>query len=464
MIRGLMNGCVLQRGSDNRSDFLLQTDEPIGSVLYHPLAPQGEAARSSEEEGQAGIEPYADSLVRITGIPAGGPYRVVINRRYAFEPVYVGDLWVLAGQSNMQGVGWYREGDRQPPDDEVRALYMENIWRAAAHPLHSEWKAFDPVHTKVLHAVPPDTDYNGVGPGVSFGLRMKELTGVPQGLICCAHGGTSMAQWSPALRGLGPGGSLYAAMLRRFLDCGSHIRGIFWYQGCADAFEHTDDVFEEALTALISACRRDLSYGDEALPILQVQIGRVVHRPLPGLTESWSSIREIQRRLSDVLPDLLTLSSVTLTLDDLIHLDGVSQDRLGRQAAEAIHEYLRSGKRPPRLASCRLYSHPVSGRAAIDLRFDGLCGGLCAGGRVGGFTIAPQGKPPAEDTVYAVSLSGDTATLRLHRPTEEALGCDLYYGYGLDPYANLTDGRKRAIPCFGPIRLPSSPNEKELLL
>ena len=40
--------------------------------------------------------------------------------------------------------------------------------------------------------------------------EMLRRTGVPQGLIACAHGGTSMAQWSPKLKRLG-GDSLYGA-------------------------------------------------------------------------------------------------------------------------------------------------------------------------------------------------------------------------------------------------------------
>ena len=54
----------------------------------------------------------------------------------------------------------------------------------------------------------------GAGPGVSFANEMFRLTGVPQGLICCAHGGTTMAQWDPKLKKDGDN-SLYGAMLNR---------------------------------------------------------------------------------------------------------------------------------------------------------------------------------------------------------------------------------------------------------
>jgi hypothetical protein len=34
-------------------------------------------------------------------------------------------------------------------------------------------------------------------------------------------------------------------------------------------------------------------------------------------------------------------------------------------------------------------------------------------------------------------------------------GANLWYGHGLDPYCNLTDGLDMAVPVFGPVPLPS---------
>ena len=59
---------------------------------------------------------------------------------------------------------------------------------------------------------------------------MYDYEQVPQGVICCAHGGTSMDQWSPEGRDLGGDESLYGAMYRRFVHNGSRVKGMFWYQ------------------------------------------------------------------------------------------------------------------------------------------------------------------------------------------------------------------------------------------
>ena len=45
----------------------------------------------------------------------------------------------------------------------------------------------------------------------------------------------------------------------------------------------------------------------------------------------------------------------------------------------------------------------------------------------------------------------DTVVLKLTGPIPEK--AFLWYGYGLDPYCNLTDGLDMAVPVFGPIAL-----------
>lgn len=333
---------------------------------------------------------------------------------------------------------------------------MENEWRPAKHPLHREYMAFDRVHVDVIGAVPPDTDYNGVGPGVSFALKMKELTGVPQGLLCCAHGGTDLNQWSPKISKLGPGKSLYAAMIRRFTDNGSHIKGIFWYQGCADAFENNSANFKILTEEFIKSSRNDMQFqfDHDYIPFLQVQIGRVVHKKLPGLEENWLKIREEQRRLSEEIDGVYTISSINLELDDLIHLSGESQKHLGKIAAEILFKHITFGKaKTPYLKAVRIYKHPISGWATIDAEFGGLIGDLISSGRATGFTLSKKGKYPDTDMIYSVELNKNIATMRLHYELNEIKDYELYYGFGLNPYANITDEFGRSIPCFGPVCL-----------
>ena len=70
---------------------------------------------------------------KLVGVPTGGPYSItctVESRQYegtaTVGPVFVGDLWVLAGQSNMEGVGNLL--DMTPPNPKVMLLGSNGKW------------------------------------------------------------------------------------------------------------------------------------------------------------------------------------------------------------------------------------------------------------------------------------------------------------------------------------------------
>src|SRR5690606_35169326 len=86
-------------------------------------------------------------------LPAGGPYTLTLTARGAdgatletkkIEGVLVGDLWVLAGQSNMEG--YSRLQNLEPPSESVRVLGLEGEWSLARDPLSRPEQALDPVH------------------------------------------------------------------------------------------------------------------------------------------------------------------------------------------------------------------------------------------------------------------------------------------------------------------------------
>ena len=49
-----------------------------------------------------------------------------------------------------------------------------------------------------------------------------------------------------------------------------------------------------------------------------------------------------------------------------------------------------------------------------------------------------------------MTLEGDSALLHLTVDTLPR-GTELWYGWGLDPYCNVTDAQDAAVPAFGPI-------------
>lgn len=442
---GIMHGMVMNRNRQDVCDIQVQSASALSFVEYC----------SAEITGQAKITPTEKpGIYRLTGIPVGGPYTVTIEDE-TFGDIYVGDVWLLAGQSNMQGVGWYTAEDSAfEGDEDVRAFYMDDHWGPAHHPLHDVWHAVDQVHTKELVGKAIESKYQGVGPGVAFAKRMRELTGVPQGIICCAHGGTSLSEWSPDLCELGSNKSLYAAMRRRYIVNGSSANGMFWYQGCQDAFDCASGVFEEKMLHFLDRFREDFN----SIPVLQVQLACVTHYDFPGLMENWTHIREIQRTLPEKAKGIYTISAIDKTYDDAIHLSSAAQKQLGIQAAETMYSICfkqadDNCMLTPVLDSVKIQENSLSGCVDLCITWKNIVGGLQAMGRPHGFSLNRYPDKDDTDEVFDVRLIGDTVIVRTSCTIEEVKQRSLYYGFGTHPYCNITDGRGIALPGFGPIIL-----------
>ncbi len=378
-------------------------------------------------------------------LPAGGPYSVKLEaakEKLVVKDVLVGDVWICAGQSNMQGVGWLRHADK--PAAKVRAFYMDDKWAVAKDSIHNMWDCVDEVHVLMNGGVKHEKPKHwGVGPAVAFGQEMLRRTGVPQGLLACAHGGTSMAQWSPDKKSEGSK-SLYGAMLRRVAKNGGRVAGMIWYQGESDAGpQDVVAVYTQKMREFVAAVRRDLRAP--RLPVATVQISRVIGDW--GNGSLWNAIQEQQRRLPKVIPHLATVPAVDLPLDDGIHIGGNGNTRLGRRLAEAMHA-LRGGKgaRPP-IAFRRAYvvRDPDNTLGNIVVEFSNVAGRLVSGSRPVGFGL---------NKIYSIFdtvLDGNKAIIRTALPVAELEKLQLSYGIGTDPYCNITDEADRALPVFGPV-------------
>ena len=373
-------------------------------------------------------------------LPVGGPYDIG-----GAHDLLVGDLWVLGGQSNMEGVGDLV--DVEPPSPFVHSYQSREAWAVAEEPLH--WLGESPrfVHHQLWgrEAVPDEPDprdpnrNKGAGLGLAFGKAYHGLTGVPVGLIPSAHGGTSMEQWSPELKGA-RGGSLYGATLERVQDIGGAVRGILWYQGESDAYPGGASLYKDRMTRLLSAFRAD--FGQPDLPFYLVQIGCFVTAPNDDGVLGWNGIREAQRTWAQTLPHVRLVSAIDLELDDPIHIGVHGLKRLGRRLASVA-----AGHPAPDLGGVTW----DAGGACLRVTFDGVRGGLHAPGRPAGFSLRDvQGADIPR--IYKATLDGDSVLLHVNigdgpLPPE----CHLWYGYGLNPYCNVTDAEDQAIPAFGPV-------------
>lgn len=440
---GIMNGMVMQRNSDNVSEIYVLSVRAVNTAAY-----------KGKTEGEIKVEKVSQDKYRLSGIPSGGPYTVEVDGEI-FTDIYVGDVWILGGQSNMQGEGYLEENDKIAHDEDIRALFMTDFWGAAKEPLHEMWIAKDKVHTHFFPIHPPKGEVmKGAGPGISFAREMKSLTGVPQGLLCCAHGGASLDHWSEKLKDDGPDASLYAAMLRRFKANGANVKGMIWYQGCADAFNCTGDTFLERMKSFVNAFHKD--FGN--IPIVQAQLSCVAHPLLPGLRENWMKIREIQRLMPRKIKNLYTIPTMTKSLDDLIHLSRKSQIEMGVQFARtmywAIYGTDDNGISPClEIGNITYEINQVVEKVDITVSVENVVGELQSEGKPSGFYLTRNVYEPDEDYVYDIRLEGNKIKVRAWLDESDMENMYIYYGYGLNPYCNIKDSSGRELPFFGPIKV-----------
>lgn len=140
--------------------------------------------------------------------------------------------FLLIGQSNMAGRGRLNEAVE---------LNKQNIVTLR----NGRWQGmFRPIN--------PDRPFSGVNLAESFAAEYVKKYGVTVGLICCADGGTSLAQWQP-------GGLLFdnAVYQARLAQRTSTIAGVLWHQGEADCGESLYPTYAERFGPILSALRRE---------------------------------------------------------------------------------------------------------------------------------------------------------------------------------------------------------------
>ena len=387
ILSGLFDRMVLQRTRQNVSDTVVTGTCAVAGEIQVRVTMRGRTVRgfSWVKIGQATGKRFT---ARLKHVPVGGPYDIelrIVDRdnetsaTASVKDVLVGDVWILAGQSNMEGSGVL---ERQPKADKLlRVFHMTDKWDIARHPLHRIDLAVDPVHAYLVGDVPRQAPGPAcVGPGLAFARMMKQRTAVPQGIIPSAHGGTTMEQWDPSLKKY-PGRSLYGATIKRAKLNGGRVAGVLWYQGCSDTSVAQAEVYTARMKALIRAFRRDLR--DQRLPIVVVQIARVAVGEIP-FHPPWDDIQEQQRLLAREFDRLVVVPTIDLDLEDSVHVSGPSQQRLGRRLAQAmlsLTQRPRHEKSPIQLGGIKIKREAVTDYAIIEVSFKNVAGGFVSVGR-----------------------------------------------------------------------------------
>ena len=192
--------------------------------------------------------------------------------------VYVGDVFIAAGQSNMElNYSQYYEGSgnsynfggglittddlpKQLSDNNVHFVASANSSKGTDFPLRDVNEQAD---TWLEATADNSQHFSYLAQQFAMQLRAAHPN-VPIGIIQTAWGGTPIRRHVQ-------GGDIYANHIAPLE--GFHVAGVLWYQGCNDSTkEATTLAYESQMTLLINQYREVFDQDD--LPFLYVQLAR----------------------------------------------------------------------------------------------------------------------------------------------------------------------------------------------
>jgi len=268
----------------------------------------------------------------LRSVPAGGLYRLetmLVPRPHvqwgaigqARHHIGVGDLWIIAGQSNSAGYGQGPVWD--PPENGVHLYNNAMRWGQACHPLNESTNTAHPANrewTNPMHA-----------PWLHWARRVKQEIGWPIGLIQTSLGGSPLVSWNPTEPCEHP---LYEAMLQAVRGAGGQARGVLWLQGCSDTNPEASVSYARRFVNAVKAWRKALK--NPRLFVLTVQINRC-YAPVSAAGDlGWSTVREAQRQVPRLLDHCCVIPTIDLPLSDIVHNSAHGNLLIAERGAQAV--------------------------------------------------------------------------------------------------------------------------------
>ncbi len=105
IVAGLFPQQILQRDRDNRAVVTASGQ----TTARGPVQAVIQGLRGGSRPRVVGSARAGRFSLRLPGLPTGGPYTVILrcgDDSLAVREIRVGDVWLLAGQSNMQACGY----------------------------------------------------------------------------------------------------------------------------------------------------------------------------------------------------------------------------------------------------------------------------------------------------------------------------------------------------------------------
>ena len=254
----------------------------------------------------------------------GGPYSLVMDfggRMEVCDDVYVGDVYIMAGQSNMQ---FKLEESNTPKEAYADVPLMRSFTTPRPEP-----EPYSPRDGWIVCTRENAGRWSAIG--YLFGRAISEKKGVAVGIVNCYQGAATVETWMPASLSEQPrfrlsreeqdpahwcyawnkAGWMYDHAFR--LLAGNPVGGVVWYQGESNSGKGEHKVYAGLVAELIAQWRKDLL--DERLPFAVVQIADLDVRR----DDAWRGIQDAQLRVPSLCPNVTTVRCADVCETNTIH-------------------------------------------------------------------------------------------------------------------------------------------------
>lgn len=346
--RGAAPWQIFQQGADGTVSITLAGKYKLGRLRFElpmtfeavPYTPNVLLrARIALESTGESVIPWTECTVldeenweiTFSRVPAGGLYRIETYMEYEgwdglsctrgdmIHNVGVGDVFVIAGQSNAAGRA--KNPVEDLPELGVHMLRTSAQWDLATHPLNET--------THAVHVGHYENHNPGHTPWLHFAKRLKRELGYPIGLVPCAYGGAPLRWWNPD-----ENGSLLTNMLEMLGDYDIHPKAVLWYQGEAEGYEDSAETYLNRFKAFVTSTRKELGQPD--LPFITVQLNRCMNQGSEYLDRQWGIVREAQRQAWHTMEHVTVVPTTDLSLYDFIHNSSEGNLVVGERCARAV--------------------------------------------------------------------------------------------------------------------------------
>ena len=344
------------------SGMVLQRDQ---SVPIWGTAEPGESVtvRFGRQKLNAVADKQGKWVVRLRAMRASiTPDSLYIegSNKLEFKDILVGEVWLVAGQSNMQRIlSETANGAEAIAAANHPSIRLFNVSRAVAfkhqNPPLGIWQACTPESVKQFSAA-----------GYYFGVELQKELKTPVGLINSSYGGSQAEAWTPveyllasndlkptvdrrqiwdeerprvkvqydeatkkwregadkakaagavpqpspavpdALREYRIAASIYDGMIAPLIPFA--IRGAFWYQG--ESNEARAQQYEILLPTMIKAWRD--RWGEGNFPFGIIQLPNYREQKTEPTDEAWSHLREAQRLTAQNVPNTGLIATIDI--------------------------------------------------------------------------------------------------------------------------------------------------------